>query len=230
MSRTGRPTPSTRVREAEYEDALDRVFPRATLKPCPTVESVQQREAQPPVVAKEKRDYPQRVAVSRPPALTEREEKVRRILLKELGGLNTNTLGSAGLSYVERQRLEKTLDAAYLDAEIAKSRKILRGMDIVKPVALLASVVLVIVCGAMIAGGSTWWSALTTVLPLSPVLVVPFLQARSTQRRLFILEALRALSDADEMDVVLDRATLDADRLISEITQRALAAESESRR
>ncbi len=229
MSRTRRTTSSTQPREDEHDDALDRVFPRATLKPRPTAQSVQKREAQPPPVREEKRAYPQRVAVSRPPALTEREEKVRRILLKELGGLNASTNGADGLSYVERQKLEKTLDVDYLDAEIKKVEGQLKHVGWFKNGIIILSIVSVLAIVFALYSGADL-SSLIAVLSLPMSLWAGFATLKALQRRLFILEALRALSDADEMDVVLDRVTLDADRLISEITQRALSAESSASR
>ncbi len=228
MSRARR-TPLTRLREEDHDDAIDRIFPRATLKPRPTAQPLQKQNAQPPVVRKEEQAYPQRIAISRPPALTEREEKVRRILLKELGGLSETGVG--GLSYVEKQRLEQTLDVEYLDREIAKMKRLLGQMKRWGPwmgvgIALLAGALSV----PMLMDGEPAWVVLLCAFSIliSPLSLV--FGYRGTRRRLYIFEALRALSDADEMDVVLDRVTLDADRLISEITHHALAAESKTSR
>ncbi len=49
-------------------------------------------------------------------------------------------------------------------------------------------------------------------------------QRDALRRKLYIYEALRALSDADELDVVLSRAAEQADALIARIVDAELAA------
>jgi hypothetical protein len=217
----------TRPRPTQTEPQLDdpsRVFPRAELKPRPTIESVERLETRPPEAAPEA-VYPQRVSVTRAPALTEREEKVRRILLKELGGLNLNTIGADGLSYVERQKLLKTLDVGYLESEIASLRSRLRTLDWLPWV---TSVGAGIYSAVNVASLGPVYGIGLMVLVTAAAFGWGVSARKAVRRRLYIFEALHALSDADETDVVLSRAVEDADRLISEVTRRALAAERRS--
>lgn len=160
------------------------------------------------------------VAAERVPALTAREEKVRRILLKELDRMG-GSLG--GLSYVEKQRLEKTLDVEFLDAEIAKVRKVLRyGKRIVRVALPLAAVAVLVGLGVWLMEGT--FSVNLLLFPL--YLLTPYFAVKSARRKLFIYEALRELAGADEADVLLDRATRDADALIRRIVDRELAHEA----
>jgi hypothetical protein len=69
------------------------------------------------------------------------------------------------------------------------------------------------------------WQYLLVGLLLAGYLVAPFVQRNSLRRKLFIYEALRELSDADEIDVILDRASREADQLIEQIVQRELEIE-----
>lgn len=156
-------------------------------------------------------------------ALTRREARVKAILLKELAKLNGGPL-LGGLSYVEKKRLEKRLDVAYLDREIAKMRKSLRLTSLSNLRWLLFAAVALFLCGSQYfrSGFDAW-----LILPLLNLLVVPLarhFEARATRRRIFIYEALRELSDADEVDVVLSRAVQDADRLIRDLVDRELVS------
>ncbi len=194
-------------------DTLDRVFP------CPTHQ----------LAKKEVQSYLQGDAVNHQPALTEREEKVRRILLKELDGMNPT--GVRGLRRLEKERLHQTLDVGYLDREIARMDKRLGQMKRWLPWTAVGLTFYLMASNiSQISHGSPWWTLLMQSVSVVAAVSLMLFNIRAIRRRLCIFEALRTLSDADEMDVVLDRATLDTDRLISEITHRAFAIESEAKR
>lgn len=150
--------------------------------------------------------------------LTRRERKVRDVLVQELEKLGNGDLG-AGLSYNEIQKLEKTLDHTFIDAELAKMRKQLRWI----PKMLLCGVLLGAVCFlSLVAGGlrdgtADPLDALISLLPLVAGLVSPAFQARALRRKIFIYEALRELSDAEDADVQLDESVRLADLLIDRI-------------
>ncbi len=152
--------------------------------------------------------------------LTLRERRIQKILLKELEKLSQGS----GLSYNERQKLLKTLDVDYIDAELAK-------MD--KTDALMRTVRLwLMVPLAAAAAGVTIW-ALATGQPLDALfpaltpallLVTHTLQIKANQRRRWIYEALRELSDADDMDVHLPESVALADLLIDRLVAEEDAA------
>ena len=156
----------------------------------------------------------------RPPGagLTLRERRIKTILLKELERLNGSETGG-GLSYNEKQKLEKTLDARFIDAELAK-------MDAHD--ALMHRVRLwLMVPLAAIAAGFVVWSiatgqpvdALFPALTPALLLLTHVLHARATNRRRWIYQALRELSDADDLDVHLSESVALADLLIDRIVE-----------
>ena len=158
----------------------------------------------------------------RPPGagLTLRERRIKKILLKELEKLSQGT----GLSYNERQRLDKTLDVDYIDAELAK-------MD--KTDALMRKVGLWLMLPlAMAAAGVVVWSfatgqpldALFPALTPALLLVTHSLQKKANSRRRWIYEALRELSDADDLDVQLPESVALADLLIDRLVAEEDAA------
>ena len=162
-----------------------------------------------------------------PVVLTRRERKVKEILLKELARKDSSSLLGGGLSYAEKKRLEQTLDVAFIDGELAKMRKQLRQMP--KTMAVGAGIMLL--CAAIGIGFGIgegafgWWEGLLWLAPLlSNFFTWPAMQ-RALRRRVFIYEALRELSDADEPDVRLSRAVYEADDLIRRIVERELGVE-----
>lgn len=157
-------------------------------------------------------------------ALTAREQRVKRILLKELETLGGSRMGLGGLSYAQKQHLEKRLDVSYLDAEIARMHRTLRWMDRMKPWSALVATACAALLVWRVAEGD--WSQFLSLLTFPLLAVNLFVVAKSTRRGLYIYEALRALSDADEIDVILDKAARDADTLIEHIVARELEAEA----
>lgn len=160
------------------------------------------------------------------PALTRRERKVKDILLKELAKLNINEYGAAGLSYAEKQHLEKGLSTAYIDKQLAAIGKQQRNAQLVMKIGgAFFAIVLVFMLGYTGVTGAWDWNNLVTLLALAAPVVAMVQQLRSLQRKRFIYEALRELSGANEADVVLNQAALDADALIRGIVDRELEAE-----
>ncbi len=158
-------------------------------------------------------------------ALTAREERVRHILIQELSSVNAvlEGFGHKGLSYAEKQHIEKRLDVDYLDREIAQMKRALHATARLKPWAIgLVAVCAALFAWRVVAGD---WSQFLTLAILPFITINLVVVNRSVRRRLYIFEALRALSDADEIDVILDKATRDADRLIEQIVARELEAE-----
>lgn len=216
-----RPRPT---KTEQRPDDTGRIFARPELGPRPTAGSLERAGTRAPAPAS-RAAYPQRVTVARPPSLTEREEKVRRILLKELGGLNENLNATNGLSYVEKKRLAETLDVTYLEREIERMKRDLRFAPLLqRGIVVLLSVATAALTVAIARQASL--VPLIALLGLPAILWSAFKSTQALRRRLYIFEALHALSDADESDVVLSRAVEDADRLIAEVTQRALKLES----
>lgn len=158
-------------------------------------------------------------------ALTCRERKVKDILLKELGRMEN---AGGGLSYVQKQRLEKRIDHEYIDEELAKMRKRLKHggwfTKIVYPLTALAVLVSL--------GSLAWGHAFDFMTHVYwPLLIgsqagVGFYQRRATRRKIFIYEALRELSDADEEGVKLSQAVREADALIERVVRRELGEDA----
>ena len=164
------------------------------------------------------------VAAPRPTAaLTRRERRVKDILLKELSKMsNSTTLG--GLSYAEKQYLEKRLDVKFIDRELARMRRDLRYMPIYFGVmGVLFAGLFGFMIWREIQTGTLAWTDWALLLPVVSGIVSPYLALRAVRRRIFIYEALRELSDADEIDVTLSRAVEQADALIREIVDREVA-------
>jgi hypothetical protein len=161
-------------------------------------------------------------AADRPQAaLTRRERKVKDMLLRELKRVNS----WQGLSYLEKQNIEKRLDPSFLDKEIEKLKKQMRWAKRATPFILLYGVFYAFITIDGPPSAETMWQYLLVGLLLAGYLVAPFVQRNSLRRKLFIYEALRELSDADEIDVILDRASREADQLIEQIVQRELEIE-----
>jgi hypothetical protein len=156
--------------------------------------------------------------VARPQAaLTRRERRVKEILLKELKKLAS----WQGLTYAEKQHIEKRLNVEFLDREIANLKKHIRWMKRGTPVILLYAAFYTY----FVLRPDSWLSFALSAVLLLVYSLSPFFLARSIRRKLFIYEALRELSDADEIDVVLDRAAREADELIDRIVARELEAD-----
>jgi hypothetical protein len=163
------------------------------------------------------------------PALTAREERVRRLLMRELDGLNRK-LQVPTKSWAEKKEREglARLDVAYIDREIAKMRRDLDHPWGLRVLLLVPMVILGVVLGASTADPdftSPWGHVLNAGIFAFNAAITGWAYWQKTEalrRKLYIYEALRALSDADELDVVLSRATEQADRLIEAITAREL--------
>ncbi|MEM1095179.1 MAG: hypothetical protein AAGJ10_11305 [Bacteroidota bacterium] len=159
--------------------------------------------------------------------LTKRERRVKDILLKELSKVNGQTLTATGLSYAERQHLEKNLSVTYLDAEIEKMRGRLRMGPCALGIILALGVALTSV---LVLSSPSPTHTITDVAImfgyLIPSMITGVVMMRAERRKLFIYEALRELTDADEVDVLLDDATREADALIQRIVDRELEADA----
>jgi len=165
-------------------------------------------------------------ALVRPPGagLSLRERRVKAILLKEL----KRATGGAGLSYAEHQKLVKTLDVAFIDAELAKMRKQIRSYPYL-PLAFY--VPFTVYCmgallGVFSSSSSELWLWTMLLIHGSSAVAVPLTLHRALRRKIFIYEALRELSDVDEADVTLDDTLKRADLLIDRIVERELAADA----
>ncbi len=150
--------------------------------------------------------------------LTRRERKVKAILLQELNKINGSTKTWA--AYKERKHLADTLDVAYIDREMARMERDLRRRS---PLVWFLPVYLMLLIGdiGQIADvGLTWSTALNLlVIILGAVGIAGSVvyNRRATQRRLWIYQALRELSDADDEGVQLDESVRLADLLIDRI-------------
>lgn len=167
---------------------------------------------------------PKEDAAPRPLALTAREERVRRMLMRELEKFNKAYFFSGAGSYAERKNVVNRINPAYLEKEIQKMRKSLRTLEKLRlPVILLGIVLAAVIVIQSVRTGDFMSTAPFWSFPFIGLNV--FLQAKATRRKLFIYEALYALSDAEETDVVLSQAIEEADRLIADIVERELEAE-----
>lgn len=158
--------------------------------------------------------------------LTLRERRVKKILLKELEKLSGQ--GKTWVSYKERKHLFETLDVAFIDREIAKMTSQLRP----KPwlwvflggfAVLYAGLQIAQAVGDPLSWGAFLQVALGLAVPAS-FIYGQIASRRATQRRLWIYEALRELSDADEIDVHLPESVALADLLIDRIVEAEDAA------
>ncbi len=158
--------------------------------------------------------------------MTRREKMVKKMLLKELRRMGGGqALG--GFSYAEKKHLVQTLNVDFIDREIENmqryrplARGLIKGIAAVGVVWAVVSVVLLLM-------GDPFHFSLHALPPL-------FLLGQSaslwfvdhlSQRRIFIYEALRELSNADEQDVPLSRALEQADTLIEQIVDREIEIE-----
>ena len=158
----------------------------------------------------------------KPPALTRREQRVKRILLRELERMNGKQYG-AGLTYSEKQHLQKALNPAFLDAELDKMRRQLGWLPrLLWGLGLVMIVLFGWALWSEAASGTLDWGDLFFALPVASGLIAPAIQVRSLRRKIWIYEALRELSDADEMDVTLSRVAEEADALIARIVDQEL--------
>lgn len=150
--------------------------------------------------------------------LTLRERRIKAILLKELEKVNGRDYG-AGLSYNEKQKLEKTLDVDYIDAELAKMDRTQRN---VRRFRNWAAIPLAVAAVAFVVWNLAMGQPLDALFPaLTPaLLLVSFVQqSKAVRRRRWIYEALRELSDADDLDVQLPESVAWADLLIDRIVE-----------
>ncbi len=153
------------------------------------------------------------VRPSKHPALTKRERKVKDILLQELQRLSEWKT----LNYAEKKHLDETINVVYIDNELASMRrrmKFLNGLKwlIVGFVAMIAYTVV-----DLVILGSPLDLSLHILMPALFALEVGVIhvQGRSLQRKMFIYEALRELSDADEEGLALNKVINRADDLIN---------------
>lgn len=154
--------------------------------------------------------------------LTKRERRVKNLLLKELKTLSD---GKA-LSYNEIQKLDKTLDVAFIDEQLKAMRKQLRWLPkILLGGVVMGSIFFLIIVSDGLAGGSVdWGSAVMSLLSFLSAFAAPYFQSKALRRKIFIYEALRELSDADEESVQLSEAVRQADLLIDRIVEQEMEA------
>ncbi len=164
----------------------------------------------------------------RPPGagLTDRERRVKDILLQELKAVNAKELGvgSGSLNYNEVQKLEKTLDVDFIDTELAK----MDARDtLMTRLSLMFGVPLAVCAVGAVAVAFATGQPLDAVFPF---LIVPLMalswaqQARSSKRRRWIYQALRELSDAEDEGVQLSESLVRADLLIDRLVDEDAAA------
>ncbi|MEM6646083.1 MAG: hypothetical protein AAF730_07510, partial [Bacteroidota bacterium] len=161
-----------------------------------------------------------KVKTNAPVVLTRREQRVKDILLKELMKLNRGEITNGeGLTYDQRQHIKENLTIDYIDKQIAHLRKTLRWFQ------PFVAVLVVLFAYQVVSGALEAWQSpdpmaffLLALVALNMVLF-PFSVA-AHRRKLFIFEALRELTNADEVDVLLDDATREADALIQRIVDR----------
>ena len=154
-----------------------------------------------------------------PTGLTRRERRVKAILLKELETLSGT--GTTWTSYQERKKLFDTLDIAFIDREIEKMRKQLRPRPWLVGLGAVFGVAYVGLRLAPHVGEPLSWFAgldvlITLLLPVAMVSSFVF-RRKATRRRLWIYQALRELSDAEDEGVQLDESVRLADLLIDRI-------------
>jgi hypothetical protein len=147
--------------------------------------------------------------------LTAREDKVRRILLQDLG--------IAGLPLADTDAgtlLSAQLDVDHLHSVVADMKRELRTWAGVRP--WLIGLGIVGVGGLVWAGGAM----LVAVLPLAALSFTMNRRTVALRRKQYIYEALLALSDAYDPDATLERTIATTDDLIAEVSLRVLERES----
>ena len=151
--------------------------------------------------------------------LTRRERRVKAILLKELEKMSGE--GKRWISYQERKKLFDTLDVDFIDREIAKMERQLRPRPVWTAVlAVIGLAYPIFYIGGAVGEPLSWWTALDVLLGLAmPVSLVASwtMSRKATQRRLWIYQALRELSDAEDEGRQLDESVRLADLLIDRI-------------
>ncbi|MEO0559349.1 MAG: hypothetical protein AAF170_14325 [Bacteroidota bacterium] len=161
------------------------------------------------------------VPPARPPGagLTRRERRIKAILLKELEALNgkTNTWTTAQ----ERKHLFEGLDVAFIDREIAKMERRLRPRPWVTiPLAFVTIAYPAFYIGGALGEPLGWETAFEIFLGLAMPASLIFswvMSRKAQQRRLWIYQALRELSDAEDEGRQLDESVRVADLLIDRI-------------
>ena len=153
--------------------------------------------------------------------LTLRERRVKKILLKELEKVG----GQQGtwVSYQERKHLFETLDVGFIDREISKMEKALRPKPwLIGIGAAFGALYAVIQIAPMVGDPFTWWALIQAAMGVLVPVSFAYGQVharRATQRRLWIYQALRELSDAEDLDVQLPESVALADLLIDRIVE-----------
>ncbi len=153
--------------------------------------------------------------------LTRREHRIRSILLKELEAMHKGS--KTWVSYQERKHLFDTLDVGFIDREIAKMERQLRP----RPVLVGAMVAFFVVFAGLkvatrLGEPLSWWAALDVAIGFGWPLTMWAAYANSRKalrRRLWIYQALRELSDAEDEGVQLDESVRLADLLIDRIVE-----------
>lgn len=169
----------------------------------------------------------ERAADRKPGAgLTRRERRIRSILLKELEKMHKGS--KTWISYQERKNLSETLDVGFIDREIAKMERQLRPRPVLVGAMLAFFVVFAGLKVATHVGEPlSWWAALDVAVgfgwPLS-MWAAYAISRKALQRRLWIYQALRELSDAEDEGVQLDESVRLADLLIDRIVEAEDAA------
>lgn len=243
--RPRRPPPAS-----DDEAASHRVFPRAELKPVSEVGASGSTVVQP--APRPDHSIRRRTLTHRQPALTAREQKVRRILMKELASMGLD-YGPGGFNFAARKHLVYQLDPVFLDREIEAMEERLHreGLSRVSPPTFGAA----LRNNAHLTWADFWlWLPLCTLVAwnafdkgtdftvslglLSFLLPTSWLFSRwhdyvrfgispseyeSLRRRLILFEALRELCDEPETEQSPELFA--ADDLISRITARELAAQ-----
>ena len=153
--------------------------------------------------------------------LTRRERRVKAILLKELEKMNDG--GKRWISYQERRKLFDTLDVDFIDREIVKMERQLRPrLWLTVPLALLAIAYPVVYIGGAFGEPLTGSTALEVFLGLAMPASLTFSWVagrRALRRRLWIYQALRELSDAEDEGLQLDESVRLADLIIDRIVE-----------
>lgn len=151
--------------------------------------------------------------------LTRRERKVKDILLQELNKINGTT--NTWAAYKAKKHLTDGLDVAYIDRKIAKMEGQLRQF----PRAQIAMAILwlaflgIHLVDIAITGWADYkvLNLFVVALGLGSAGFGVYHSRRATRRRLWIYQALRELSDADDEGVQLDESVRLADLLIDRI-------------
>ena len=161
-----------------------------------------------------------------PAGLTRRERRVRAILLKELETLGGG--GSSWVSFQERKKLFDTLDVAFIDREIAKMERQLRPRPVLYGALAVFGVVFAgLKIATHVGDPVSWFAALDVAIGFAWPFAIAFgfvQRRRATRRRLWIYQALRELSDAEDEGLQLDESVRLADLLIDRIVDAEEAA------